>query len=64
MDYYEIYEPYHQINAEYWKLRKAEERNGKALGFGKKSRAEEYRRGPRVNPIQVLKIGLEYGGNY
>ena len=44
MDYYEMYEPYHQINAEYWKLRKAEERNGKALGFGKKSRAEEYRR--------------------
>ena len=39
------YEPYQKINAEYWKLKKAEEAtgNGSFLGFAKKSVAEEYR---------------------
>ena len=45
IDFYEDkYEPYHKINAEYWKLRKAEEKNGKPIGFFKKSKAEEYKR--------------------
>jgi hypothetical protein len=53
MDYLEMllnanekYEPYHQIYSEYWKLKKAEEKlgKGKVLGFGTKSKAEEYRR--------------------
>ena len=42
--YHEQYEPYQKVNAEYWKLRKAEEKNGKPLGFFKKSQAEEYKR--------------------
>ncbi|WP_287885249.1 MobA/MobL family protein [Eubacterium sp.] len=40
----EKYEPYHKINSEYWKLKKVEEKNGKPLGFFKKSQAEEYRK--------------------
>jgi len=43
---YEKYEPYHKINAEYWKLKKAEETNkgkGGFLGFAKKSVAQEYK---------------------
>jgi len=44
LDYHKYrYEPYHKINEEYWKLRKAEEKNGKPLGFFKKSKAEEYK---------------------
>ena len=35
---------YQKVNAEYWKLKKAEEKNGKPLGFFKKSQAEEYKR--------------------
>lgn len=35
---------YQQVNAEYWKLKKAEEKNGKPLGVFKKSQAEEYKR--------------------
>jgi len=38
------YEPYHKFNVEYWKLKGAEEKNGKPLGFFKKSKAEEYKR--------------------
>lgn len=41
---YEAYEPYQKVNAEYWKLKKAEEKNGKPIGFFKKSQAEEYKR--------------------
>jgi len=44
LDYHAQYEPYQKVNAEYWKLRKAEEKNGKPLGFFKKSQAEEYKR--------------------
>ncbi len=44
LDYHAQYEPYQKVNAEYWKLRKAEEKNGKPLGFLKKSQAEEYKR--------------------
>ena len=44
LDFHEKYEPYQKINAEYWKLKKAEEKNGKPLGFFKKSKAEEYQR--------------------
>ena len=40
----EKYEPYHKFNVEYWKLKGAEDKNGKPLGFFKKSRAEEYKR--------------------
>ena len=42
--FHEQYEPYQKVNAEYWKLKKAEEKNGKPLGFFKKSQAEEYKR--------------------
>ncbi len=38
------YEPYQKINAEYWKLKKAEEKNGKSLGFLSNSKAKEYQR--------------------
>ena len=40
----EQYEPYQQVNAEYWKLKKAEDKNGKPLGFFKKSQAEEFKK--------------------
>ena len=40
----EKYEPYHKFNVEYWKLKGAEDKNGKPLGFFKKSKAEEYKR--------------------
>ena len=40
----EKYEPYHKFNVEYWKLKGAEDKNGKSLGFFKKSKAEEYKR--------------------
>ena len=38
------YEPYQKVNAEYWKLKKAEEKNGKPLGFLSKSKVKEYQR--------------------
>lgn len=41
---YEAYEPYQKVNAEYWKLKKAEEKDGKPIGFFKKSQAEKYKR--------------------
>ena len=44
LGFHEQYEPYQKVNAEYWKLRKAEEKNDKPLGFFKKSQAEEYKR--------------------
>ncbi len=44
LNYHEKYEPYQKVNAEYWKLKKAEDKNGKPLGFFKKSQAEEYKR--------------------
>ncbi|MBP3802803.1 MAG: MobA/MobL family protein [Oribacterium sp.] len=44
LDFHEKYEPYQKVNAEYWKLKKTEEKNGKPLGFFKKSQAEEYKR--------------------
>lgn len=44
MRYQQQYEPYQKVNAEYWKLKKAEDKNGKPLGFLKKSQAEEYKR--------------------
>ena len=44
LGFQEQYEPYQKVNAEYWKLKKAEEKNGKPLGFFKKSQAEEYKR--------------------
>ena len=44
LGFHEQYEPYQKINAEYWKLKKAEEKNGKPLGFFRKSQAEEYKR--------------------
>ena len=40
----EKYEPYHKFNVEYWKLKGAEDKNGKPLVFFKKSKAEEYKR--------------------
>lgn len=40
----EYYEPYHKYNIEYWKLKGAEDKNGKPLGFFKKSQAEEYKK--------------------
>ena len=45
LDTYKKYEHYQMINAEYWKLKKAEETKGKGgfLGFARKSVAEEYR---------------------
>ncbi len=45
LDMHSQYEPYQKINAEYWKLKKAEDTKGKGgfLGFAKKSVAEEYR---------------------
>ena len=42
--FYREYEPYQKVNAEYWKLKKAEEKNGKPLGFLSKSKAKEYQR--------------------
>ena len=42
--FHEQYEPYQQVNAEYWKLKKAEDKNGKPLGFFKKSQAEEFKK--------------------
>ena len=46
LDMHRKYEPYQKINAEYWKLKKAEETKGKGgiLGFAKKSLAEEYKK--------------------
>ena len=46
LDMHRKYEPYQKINAEYWKLKKAEETKGKGgiLGFAKKSVAEEYKK--------------------
>jgi hypothetical protein len=45
LDFYEDkYETYHKFNVEYWKLKGAEDKNGKPLGFFKKSKAEEYKR--------------------
>lgn len=44
MAFYKDYEPYQKINAEYWKLKKTEEKNGKSLGFLSKSKAKEYQR--------------------
>ncbi len=44
MAFYKDYEPYQKVNAEYWKLKKAEEKNGKPLGFLSKSKAKEYQR--------------------
>ena len=44
LGFHEQYEPYQKVNAEYWKLKKAEEKNGKPLGFFRKSQAEEYKR--------------------
>ena len=41
--YNDHYEHYHEINAGYWKLKKAEEKNGKPLGFFKKSQAQQYK---------------------
>ncbi len=42
--FYKDYEPYQKVNVEYWKLKKAEEKNGKPLGFLSKSKAKEYQR--------------------
>ena len=42
--FHEQYEPYQQVNAEYWKLKMAEDKNGKPLGFFKKSQAEEFKK--------------------
>ena len=57
----EKYEPYHRVNAEYWKLRKAEEKNGKPLGFFRKSQAEEYRKlhQPELNTYKVYRDALK-----
>ena len=44
LGFHEQYEPYQKVNAEYWKLKKTEDKNGKPLGFFKKSQAEEYKR--------------------
>ena len=44
LGFHEKYEPYQKVNAEYWKLKKAEEKNGKPLGFFRKSQAEEYKK--------------------
>ncbi len=46
LDMHKKYEPYQKVNAEYWKLKKAEETKGKGgfLGFAKKSVAEEYKK--------------------
>ena len=46
LDAHKDYSPYQEINAEYWKLKKAEESNkgkGGFLGFAKKSVAQEYK---------------------
>jgi len=44
LDYYDDkYKHYHEINAGYWKLKKAEEKSGKPLGFFKKSQAQQYK---------------------
>ncbi|MCR5511418.1 MAG: MobA/MobL family protein [Lachnospiraceae bacterium] len=44
LDYYnDKYKHYHEINAGFWKLKKAEEKNGKPLGFFKKSQAQQYK---------------------
>ena len=42
--FYKDYEPYQKVNTEYWKLKKAEEKNGKPLGFLSKSMAKEYQK--------------------
>ena len=42
LDQHKDYEPYQKVNAEYWKLKKAEEKNGKHFGFLSMSAAEEY----------------------
>ena len=46
LDAHKDYSPFQEINAEYWKLKKAEESNkgkGGFLGFAKKSVAQEYK---------------------
>ena len=55
LNFHEQYEPYQQINGEYWKLKKAEERNGKPLGFLAKSKAKEYETNHR-SELNTYKI--------
>lgn len=45
IDYHDItYAPYQKVNAEYWTLKKAEDKNGKPIGFLKESQAEEFKK--------------------
>ena len=57
----ETYEPYHKFNMEYWKLKKAEEKNGKSLGFFKKSQAEEYKKQhqSQLNSFKMYKSAMK-----
>ena len=44
LSFHKAYEPYQKVNAEYWKLKKAEDSKGKGLGFGSKSLAKQFKR--------------------
>jgi len=57
----EYYEPYHKYNIEYWKLKGAEDKNGKPLGFFKKSQAEEYKRQhqSQLNSFKMYKSAFK-----
>lgn len=57
----EYYEPYHKYNIEYWKLKGAEDKNGKPLGFFKKSQAEEYKKQhqAQLNSFKMYKSALK-----
>lgn len=57
----EYYEPYHKYNIEYWKLKGAEDKNGKPLGFFKKSQAEEYKKQhqAQLNSFKMYKSAFK-----
>ena len=61
LGFHEQYEPYQKVNAEYWKLKKAEEKNGKPLGFFKKSQAEEYKKKHQteLNTYKIYRDALK-----
>ena len=59
--FHEKYEPYQQVNAEYWTLKKAEDKNGKPLGFFKKSQAEEFKKKHQteLNTYKIYRDALK-----
>lgn len=53
--FHDQYEPYQQVNAEYWKLKKAEDKNSKPLIFFKKSQDEQFKKKHQMD-LNTYKI--------